>query len=137
MLRSLIRPALVFITMVSPSRRYHIVVSWGVPSLLIVASTAKRRSLRKARAFSDNVVDIIHNLLKSGLLQDQHGRGKHCHYYTRRAGIVVAVLASPCRVSSSLTRGSTSAIASKALPVIVQHRMSCHMDFYSVHRQLA
>src|SRR5947209_5511664 len=54
MLRSLTRPALVFITMVSPSRRYHIVVSCGDPSLLRVASTAKRCSCKKARAFSVN-----------------------------------------------------------------------------------
>src|SRR6266567_4993369 len=58
MLRSLIRPSLVFIKIVSPSRRYHIVVSWGEPSLLRVASTAKRCSCRNARAFSDSVVGI-------------------------------------------------------------------------------
>src|SRR5947207_1625952 len=57
-LRSFTRPALVFIRMVSPSSRYHIVVSCGLPFLFSVHSTPKRRSCKNARALSDRVVDI-------------------------------------------------------------------------------
>src|ERR1700730_9370299 len=64
MFRSLRRPALVFIRMVpSSSSKYHMVVSCGVPSLLSVASTAKRFSRKNARAFSDNSTGIETGLL--------------------------------------------------------------------------
>src|ERR1051326_4352081 len=59
-LRYLMRPVAVFIKMVSPSSSYHMVVCWGEPSLLIVASAAKRNSLKNARASGVNsAIDVL------------------------------------------------------------------------------